>query len=82
MVGKAAPAEDVICRIYPYRGNNGSIHLDVAVNHALAGTSCDLSRQTRAYQYDWEHRSNLPCIPYLYPMLADGNPAASVPAWK
>ncbi len=75
-------AGDLICRIYPRRGNSGSIHLDAAVNHALAGTIGILSRQTRAYQYFWDHRSNQPYIPYLYPALPDGNPAGRGPCFE
>ena len=75
-------AGDLICRIYPQAGNSGSIHLDAAVNHALAGTIGMLSRQTRAYQYEWQHRSNQPYIPYLYPMLEGGNPAGRGPCFE
>ena len=73
---------DLICRIYPQTGNSGSIHLDAAVNHALAEVIGMLSRQTRASQYEWDHRSNQPYIPYLYPALPDGNPAGRGPCFE
>lgn len=71
--------EHVVCGLFPQRGNSGSIHLDAAVNQALAGSAGYMSRQTRAYQYFWNDRNNLPYIPYLYPALADGNPAGRGP---
>ena len=73
------PADDVLCGLFPTRGNSGSINLDAALNLALASTAGHMSRQSRAYQYFWENHNNLPYIPYLYPMLANGNPAGRGP---
>lgn len=78
-VSRDRPDHDVICRVYPEQGNSGSLPLDAAIVQALAATAGHMSRQSRAYQYFWIHREQLPNIPYLYPMLSDGNPVGPGP---
>ena len=78
---RGRPDDDVFCRIYPVWGNSGSIHLEAAVNLALADAAGAMSRQAHANQYGQKNRILLEYNSYLVPIIDDGsgNPAGSGP---